>query len=764
MSDPNKITFTAFLEDEYTRRMDAMAERSAQNVRDIERRLNDLSASGGKAADAVDQVNDRLAAVEKVRDISINTKDIANANAEIAALGKKKELLGDDKPEEIKVKVDADTAPAERSLSQLETQRSRLGEPNKVAVNTAEVEAAKNKVELLGKKKDSLKKPTPLGVNDKPAAKSIKDIDRQLKELTKARKILINTSDIKKADAEIKALLERKKQLQASGGGSMLSEVGGDFLGAIGSGLKVVGIGTAAIGAMALPALKKLGSDAYDATVRFQKYEAVLTNTLGSSSAAKQSMEQLNDFANKTPFQVDELTNSFVKLANQGFKPTMQQMTALGDIAASKGKSFDQLTEALIDAEVGEFERLKEFGIRASKENDKVTFTFKGQQKTVKLTQDAIRGYILSLGQATGVTGAMAAISKTTGGQVSNMQDNYDMLAKALGERFTPEINAGIAALNNMITTVRTWVEIPVTEKLKNETFHYQMLRTELGFSNTTEERRKAILDEIKSALPGVIDATKSEAEQLRSLIPALDAVIGKYKEKISLSLIGDKYGKELAASAEAKSITDNNFKKQTEIIGMAAARGAQLSGSVWQQYAQAKEFYKDLVKRGVKTNFKPVERQGSGMLMGAGGGTYLQSEEERMVDLSASITTQNTKALELWKKNEAGYTEAKKAQAKIDALTNSMTKPSQVATPPGSSGTSDGTGKKDKGGSSGSSKPESIQGGQKITHIITNIQNLMSGDVNIHSTTVKEGAAQMTAIVQEALLTAVNDVNYAGS
>lgn len=35
----------------------------------------------------------------------------------------------------------------------------------------------------------------------------------------------------------------------------------------------------------------------------------------------------------------------------------------------------------------GEFERLKEFGIKASKENDKVKFSFKGVTSEVKFSE-----------------------------------------------------------------------------------------------------------------------------------------------------------------------------------------------------------------------------------------------------------------------------------------------------------------------------------------------------------------------------------------
>lgn len=187
-------------------------------------------------------------------------------------------------------------------------------------------------------------------------------------------------------------------------------------------------------GAFTVSALASFGKEVFNTTAKFQKFEAVLTNTLGDKSAAMAAMQQITDFAAKTPYGVDELTASFVKLANQGFVPTIDEMRRLGDLAASQGKTFDQLTEAIIDAQTGEFERLKEFGVRASKEGDKVSFTFKGVKEQVDFTSDSIRQYILSLGNIAGVSGGMEAQSKTLGGGLSNLEDSFEQLKLAIGE------------------------------------------------------------------------------------------------------------------------------------------------------------------------------------------------------------------------------------------------------------------------------------------------------------------------------------------
>jgi len=197
-----------------------------------------------------------------------------------------------------------------------------------------------------------------------------------------------------------------------------------------------------------------LGREIVQNLAEFEKFEAVLTNTLGSGSAAQKSLEMISDFAAKTPFAVDKLTGAYVKLANQGFVPTRDEMRKLGDLASSTGKDFDQLAEAVIDGQVGEFERLKEFGIRAKKSGDQVAFTFKGVTKNVKFTEKAMRDYILSLGDAQGVSGAMAAISATTGGQISNLGDKMTQLSINIGQKLKPAISGTIEVLSGTIDHV----------------------------------------------------------------------------------------------------------------------------------------------------------------------------------------------------------------------------------------------------------------------------------------------------------------------
>jgi len=168
---------------------------------------------------------------------------------------------------------------------------------------------------------------------------------------------------------------------------------------------------------------------------QFEQYEAVLTNTLGSAQEAEKALSQIEKFASATPFQLDEVVEGFIKLQNRGIKPTNEVLTNLGDLASSQGKELDQVVEAVLDAQTGEFERLKEFGITAKTEGDKVTLAFKGVEQEVAKTPEALAEAVIALGAMEGVTGQMAAQSEILVGRLSNLSDEAGKTSRVFGEQ-----------------------------------------------------------------------------------------------------------------------------------------------------------------------------------------------------------------------------------------------------------------------------------------------------------------------------------------
>jgi hypothetical protein len=258
----------------------------------------------------------------------------------------------------------------------------------------------------------------------------------------------IDLSKLQQATSEFDRITAEERQLLAELGKlkKQLDDVGdkakkagkdtGDAFG--GMGAAAAKVGPVIAGIFAADKIVGFTKEVIAVTAQFQKFESVLKNTLGSNSAAQGALASIKQFAATTPFSVEEVTDSFVKLAGVGFKPTIEQMRKLGDVASSQGKSFLQFTEAILDARNFEFERLKELNISARTVGENVIFNFKGVETQVKKNRDAVQAYLLSLGDYNGVAGASSAVSQTLGGQISNLGDTWDSLLNTIGNNLAP--------------------------------------------------------------------------------------------------------------------------------------------------------------------------------------------------------------------------------------------------------------------------------------------------------------------------------------
>lgn len=181
-------------------------------------------------------------------------------------------------------------------------------------------------------------------------------------------------------------------------------------------------------------AIVGLGSKVVTTFAEFEKLGALLSNTLGSKTLGALAQSELQQFAKDLPGSLHDATTAFLKLQNSGVNPTIADMRSFADVAANAGKGLDFFAEAVNDATRGEFERLKEFFIDASVKGDKVAFTFKNQTVEVDKNSDAIKKYLVSLGQVDGVMGAAAVQMQTVSGKLSNLSDGFDQLATNIGK------------------------------------------------------------------------------------------------------------------------------------------------------------------------------------------------------------------------------------------------------------------------------------------------------------------------------------------
>ena len=186
----------------------------------------------------------------------------------------------------------------------------------------------------------------------------------------------------------------------------------------------------------------------------FDILNAQLVTATGSAFKAAQAFKSIQDFAARTPFDLAQVTESFVKLKNLGLDPSERALTSYGNTASAMGRSMNQLIEAVADATTNEFERLKEFGIKAKQEGENVSFTFRGMTTTVKKEANAIQGFLIALGENE-FAGAMQERVKTLDGAISNLGDSWDKLFLNISQNgFGGAIESDVRSATELIDLV----------------------------------------------------------------------------------------------------------------------------------------------------------------------------------------------------------------------------------------------------------------------------------------------------------------------
>jgi hypothetical protein len=171
-------------------------------------------------------------------------------------------------------------------------------------------------------------------------------------------------------------------------------------------------------------------------TAEFEQFEASLIGTEGSAKAARKAMDWIQSFAEKTPYELAEVTNAFIALRQLGADPTNGLLLSLGDASGALGKTLDQSVQMMLDAQHGDYERLKEFGIVASAQGKKVKLTWmaNGKEMTLSTSKNAV-----AITKAlTGIfdskfKGGMERQSKTFNGMLSNLADAFHSFEVRVG-------------------------------------------------------------------------------------------------------------------------------------------------------------------------------------------------------------------------------------------------------------------------------------------------------------------------------------------
>lgn len=321
-----------------------------------------------------------------------------------------------------------------------------------------------------------------------------------------------------------------------------------------------------------------------DELVRVQREFDVLSVQLktavgGSAELAAAQMDRLQKFAQETPYGLNQVVEAFTKLVNLGLDPSERALRSFGDTAAAMGKPLTQLIEAVADAATGEFERLKEFGIKAKQEGSKVELTFKGVKTTVANNATAIQGYLMKLGE-TNFGGAMAERMKTLDGAVLALGDTWEGLfltisQSGVGDAIAQAVRQVTEAISQAEASVRRGEITEYFDALKPVLMAAEVAVVTLAGSlagklvTSLTGTTAAFVSKTMASRAAAAQAVVTAEAELAAAVAAEREAVAQYGLTASLAAVTAASAR-TAAAQEALAVAQANAARQATVASLA--------------------------------------------------------------------------------------------------------------------------------------------------------------------------------------------------
>lgn len=332
-------------------------------------------------------------------------------------------------------------------------------------------------------------------------------------------------------------------------------------LSSLGSVAKIAGSALAGI------SIASLAKDILKTNMEFESLRTSLETVTGSAKNAKIAFEGIQQFAAKTPYSVKEVTDAFIKMKALGLSPSEKALTSYGNTASAMGKSLKQMVEAVADAATGEFERLKEFGIKASKQGDDIKFTFKGVETKVKDSSTAITAYLQKLGD-TDFAGGMERQGQTMKGTLSSLSDAWDnFIDHILSDKSGGAISRWISSATSALGKFDVWLNGATTSigKLQELQLEQNRLQASINAHN-----QNGVIGSLIDDLSG-FDASGKQAKlaknieeqkRLRKELEGEQKALAEITKAAPVSKIDEPDKKAIAEAKRAQAKADAEAKR----------------------------------------------------------------------------------------------------------------------------------------------------------------------------------------------------------
>lgn len=275
-------------------------------------------------------------------------------------------------------------------------------------------------------------------------------------------------------------------------------------------------------------ALANVGKSALESASGLEGYRSTLNVVLKDQQKAAKMMAWAVEFANKTPFETDSVVEATVRLQSYGIE-AQKVMTQIGDMAGVMNKDLMQAVEAVADAQTGELERLKEFGITKAMIIAKGAELYKNQtivnNKGQIVDQQKFNDALFALMEER-FKGGMEIQAKSYKGLMSTISGVWKTgLAQMAGISGTGEIIEGSAF--DAAKEGLNWIANKMQDMSKAGAF--ERIGKKIGtVVQTGIKYGKKVIDVAKKIKDSVADTIKTISAKLEPLRPTFESIQNK--------------------------------------------------------------------------------------------------------------------------------------------------------------------------------------------------------------------------------------------
>lgn len=357
------------------------------------------------------------------------------------------------------------------------------------------------------------------GMSVDDVKKKIADLNAEIGRLGDREEIRKKQGEIEHLNAKMKDLLgETKKAADAQSGKQGGGFFGSVFGGVVAGTLAAKGL-EAAAGAIGQVKGAMIGGNA-----EMEAYTTQFSTLLGSTGAAQERLKELAKFGAETPFELPEIAAAEKVLVGFGLtgqkvadltgKNANEFRTLVGDIAASTGQSFEEISllfGKMSSGATGEsLARFQELGIATKEQLAAMGVEFGKSGELLSPLPVAMEA-ITKL-TAEKFSGGMLALSKTFGGLVSTFQDTLAQMGRELGAPIFEAAKGGL---------------IKVLEVLNKPEIQGAITKVSESLANALVPVIDALIPLIDMLVPVVVDIAGAFTQLLGPVGELIGALIG---------------------------------------------------------------------------------------------------------------------------------------------------------------------------------------------------------------------------------------------